>query len=41
MKRSIEREKDGMAVKYVLVVLGIFSGDLWIKNRIEGMTEAL
>ena len=40
MKRSIEREKDGMAVKYVLVVLGIFSGDLWIKNRIEGMTEA-
>lgn len=28
-----------MAAKYVLTVLGIFFGDLWVKNRIEGMTE--
>lgn len=28
-----------MAAKYVLMVLGIFFGDLWVKNRIEGMPE--
>lgn len=28
-----------MALKYILAVLGIFYGDLWIKNKIEGMTE--
>lgn len=31
--------KGGMAVRYVLMALGIFFGDLWMKNKIEGMEE--
>lgn len=39
MRQRTEREGKSMAVKYVLTVLGIFLGDLRIKNEIESMTE--